>query len=132
MENLLIFDGVCHFCTQSVLFILRHESDETLRFIPLQSSTGSRLMQELGLDPRDAETFVLIVDNEAFVKSDAAIRLSGYLRGGWKLLGVFRIVPRPIRDWAYGMFARNRYRWFGRYDRCMVPSMEIRDRFVID
>ena len=89
-------------------------------------------MQELGLDPRDAETFVLIVDNEAFVKSDAAIRLSGYLRGGWKLLRVFRIVPRPIRDWAYGVFARNRYRWFGRYDQCMVPSMEIRDRFVID
>ena len=89
-------------------------------------------MQELGLDPRDAETFVLIVDNEAFVKSDAAIRLSGYLRGGWKLLRVLRIVPRPIRDWAYGMFARNRYRWFGRHDQCMVPSVEIRDRFVID
>jgi len=89
-------------------------------------------MQELGLDPRDAETFVLIVDNEALVKSDAAIRLSKYLRGGWKLLSVFRIVPRPIRDWAYGIFARNRYRWFGRTDQCMVPSMEIRDRFVID
>ncbi len=89
-------------------------------------------MLELGLDPRDAETFVLIVDNEAFVKSNAAIRLSGYLRGGWKWLGVFRIVPRPIRDWVYGLIARNRYRWFGRYDQCMVPSMEIRDRFVID
>ncbi len=89
-------------------------------------------MRELGLDPRDAETFVLIVDNEAFIKSNAAIRLSGYLRGGWKLLGVLRIVPRPIRDWAYGIFARNRYRWFGRYDQCMVPSVEIRDRFVID
>ena len=89
-------------------------------------------MQELGLDPGDAETFVLIVDKEAFVKSDAAIRLSEYLRGGWKLLRVFRIVPRPIRDWAYGRFARNRYRWFGRTEQCMVPSVEIRDRFVID
>ena len=89
-------------------------------------------MQELGLDTRDAETFVLIVDNEAFVKSYAAIRLSKYLRGGWKLLSVFRIVPRPIRDWAYGILARNRYQWFGRTDQCMVPSTEIRDRFIID
>ena len=89
-------------------------------------------MQELGLDPSDAETFVLIYDDEVFVKSDAAIKLSGYLQGGWKLLSLFRIIPRPIRDWAYGVLARNRYRWFGRYDQCMVPSEEIRDRFVVD
>ena len=89
-------------------------------------------MQELGIDPGDAETFVLICDDEAFVKSDAAIKLSGYLQGGWKLLGLFRIIPRPIRDWAYGVLARNRYRWFGRHNQYMVPSAQIRDRFVVD
>ena len=89
-------------------------------------------MHELGLNPMNAETFVLLSDGEVFVKSDAAIKLAGYLQGGWRMLQVFRFIPRPIRDWGYGVLARNRYRWFGRYDQCMVPSAEIRDRFIID
>lgn len=132
LDNLIIFDGVCNLCTKSVHFILRHESGQVLRFTPLQSSTGSSIMQELGLNPMDAETFVLLSDGNVFVRSDAAIRLSGYLRGGWRFLGLFRVIPRPIRDWAYGLIARNRYRWFGRYEHCMVPSAQIRDRFIND
>ncbi len=87
-------------------------------------------MRNLGLDPEDAKTFVLMADGKAYVKSDAAIRLSRHFRGGWKLLGAFRIIPRPIRDWAYDIVARNRYRWFGRFDTCMVPTPELRARFI--
>ena len=115
-----------------MLFVLRHEAGPILRFTPLQSTTGSAIMRDLGIDPMDAETFVLLSDGKVFVQSDAAIKLSGYLRGGWKTLRLLRIIPRPIRDWAYGILARNRYRWFGRYDQCMVPSAEIRDRFIND
>jgi predicted DCC family thiol-disulfide oxidoreductase YuxK len=132
LNNLVIFDGVCNFCTKSVQFILQHESDNVIRFAPLQSSTGSRLMRELGIDPEDAETFVFISDGKAFTKSDAALMLAQHLRGGWRILRVFRLLPRPVRDWAYGVLARNRYRWFGRYDKCMVPSPEFRERFIVD
>ena len=130
MNDVVVFDGVCNLCAFSVKFILEHEAGPTLRFAPLQSDEGSRLMREFGFSPEDAKTFVLVADGKPHVKSDAAIRVAGYLRGGWKLLRLVRIVPRPVRDWAYDLVARNRYRWFVRTDSCMVPTPELRARFV--
>jgi predicted DCC family thiol-disulfide oxidoreductase YuxK len=130
LDNVVIFDGVCNLCTHSVRFILDHEAAPTLRFTPLQSPAGARALRELGFDPEDAKTFVLIADAKVYVKSDAAIRVSGYFRGAWKLLGAIKIIPRSIRDWAYDVVARNRYRWFGRVDTCMVPSPDLRARFI--
>jgi predicted DCC family thiol-disulfide oxidoreductase YuxK len=88
------------------------------------------MMREFGLSPDDAKTFVLVTGGTSHMKSDAAIRVATYLRGGWKLLGAVRVVPRPLRDWAYDVVARNRYRWFGRAESCMVPTPELRARFV--
>jgi len=132
LDNLVVFDGVCHFCTKLVQFVLRHESDHVLRFAPMQSTTGSRILRELGIDPEDAQTFVVISGGEALIKSDAALSLMNHLRGGWKALRILGVLPRPMRDWAYGVVARNRYRWFGRFDQCMVPSPEVQDRFITD
>ena len=129
-DNLVIFDGVCNLCTHSVHFILEHEKEPLFQFAPVQSATGSRLMRELGLDPDDAETFVFIADGRAFLRSDAAIRIAPHLRGAWRWLGAVKIVPRPLRDWLYDLVARNRYRWFGRTDTCMVPTKDIRARFI--
>jgi predicted DCC family thiol-disulfide oxidoreductase YuxK len=89
-----------------------------------------RLMQEFGIDPTQMRTFVVIADGRAYVRSDAAIRVARFLRGAWKLLGVIKIVPRPIRDCAYDVVARNRYRWFGRHDACIAPTPELRRRFM--
>ena len=89
-----------------------------------------RLMQEFGIDPTQMKTFVVIADGRAYVRSDAAIRVVRFLRGAWKLLGVVGIVPRPVRDWAYDVLARNRYRWFGRHDACLAPTPELRNRFL--
>jgi len=89
-------------------------------------------MRELGLDPEDAKTFVVIANGTAYTKSDAAIILSRHFRAPWRWLAAVRIIPRPVRDWVYGLFARNRYRWFGRTDECMVPTTEITSRFVED
>ena len=89
-----------------------------------------RLMQEFGIDPTQMGTFVVIADGRAYVRSDAAIRVARFLRGTWKLLGLVSIVPRPIRDYAYDVVARNRYRWFGRHDACIVPTPELRKRFI--
>jgi predicted DCC family thiol-disulfide oxidoreductase YuxK len=132
LNNLVIFDGVCNFCTKSIRFILRHEADNIIKFTPLQSLTGSKLMREFGVDPNNAETFIFVSDGRALTKSDAALALANHLRGGWRIVRVFRFLPRSVRDRAYGILARNRYRWFGRYDTCMVPSPEIRDRFIND
>src|SRR5262245_41275210 len=116
---LVIFDGVCNFCIGSVNFILRHEAGPELQFAPVQSGTGTRMVQELGFDPADAKTFVMVEEGRAYVRSAAAIRVSRYLRWPWRALGVVWIIPSPIRDWAYNLVATNRYRWFGRKDTCM-------------
>jgi predicted DCC family thiol-disulfide oxidoreductase YuxK len=132
MSEIMIFDGVCHLCAHSVNFILAHESAPRLRFVPLQSPAGARLMREHGFSVEDAQTFVLVIDSESFVRSEAAIRVSRYLRNPWRQLGAIRVLPRALRDWAYDVVARNRYRWFGRADVCMVPTAEVRSRFIID
>jgi predicted DCC family thiol-disulfide oxidoreductase YuxK len=96
----------------------------------LQSPAGARMLRDFGFSPEDAKTFVLVVDGKPYVKSDAAIRVARYLRGGWRALGLIRVVPRSVRDWAYDAVARNRYRWFGRAEACMVPTPETRARFL--
>jgi predicted DCC family thiol-disulfide oxidoreductase YuxK len=129
---LVVFDGVCNLCVGSVKFVLAHESAPTLTFASIQSARGSRLVRELGFDPDDAKTFVLVEDGVAFVRSDAAIRLARYLRPPWPWLSALRVIPRPIRNWGYDRIAANRYRWFGRREACMMPTPELKRRFVDD
>lgn len=130
MPDIVVFDGVCNLCTRSVQFIVRHEAAPLLRFAPLQSPAGARLLQTFGFSPEDAKTFVLIANGRPYVKSDAAIRIAKRLRGAWKLVGLVRVIPPPVRNWIYDVVARNRYRWFGRTDACMVPTPELQARFL--
>jgi predicted DCC family thiol-disulfide oxidoreductase YuxK len=130
LSDIVIFDGLCNLCVRSVKFIINHETDQSLRFTPLQSPAGARLLREFGFDPEDAKSFVLVADRKPYVKSDAAIRVARHLRGGWRLIGAIKIIPRPIRNWTYDVIARNRYRWFGRSEACMVPTPELLSRFV--
>src|SRR5262245_61654778 len=110
MSAIMIFDGVCVLCERSVQFILAHESAPTIRFVPLQSPAGARMMREHGFSAEDAKTFVLVVDGRSYVRSEAAIRVARYLRRPWSMLGIVRVFPRGLRDWAYNLVARNRYR----------------------
>jgi predicted DCC family thiol-disulfide oxidoreductase YuxK len=132
MNDVVIFDGVCKLCTHSVAFILRHEAAPALRFAPMQSPAGRHLMEQFGIDPTQMKTFVVIADGRAYLRSDAAIRISRFFRGAWRWLGIVKIVPRPIRDYVYDVVARNRYRWFGRHDACIVPTPELQARFLAE
>jgi len=132
VDGLLLFDGECKFCSGVVGFVLHHESDRRLRFAAVQSAAGSRELRRLGLAPDEVDTFVLLLNDHAYFRSEAAIRLAGMLRWPWSLVRYLRVLPRSLRDRAYDVLARNRYRWFGRYDRCMIPGPDVRDRFVSD
>jgi len=131
-SDIVIFDGTCNFCAGSVNFILRHEAQPDLLFAPLQSAAGARLLRQHAFDPDDARTFVLVSNGTAYTKSAASIRVAGHFRGAWKWLAALRVVPRPLRDRAYDVFARNRYRWFGRRETCMLPTPELRARFLLE
>jgi predicted DCC family thiol-disulfide oxidoreductase YuxK len=132
VSDVVIFDGVCNLCTQSVKFILKHESEPRFQFSPLQSPAGSRILAEHGFSAANVATFVLVSEGKVYTRSAAALRIARHLRGAWPLLRFFGIVPRPLRDMLYDYIARNRYSWFGKTESCLVPTPELRARFRYD
>ena len=129
-NNLVLFDGVCNVCNASVQFILRHDQREVFSFAPIQSELGQKIFRAHGLDPADAQTFMVVTGGRVWLRSDAALEIARQFGGGWRLFGVFRIIPRAVRDWLYSLLARNRYRLFGRREACMIPTPEVRKRFL--
>jgi predicted DCC family thiol-disulfide oxidoreductase YuxK len=130
VPNLILFDGVCNLCSASVQFVIRHDSAAKFRFAAIQSEIGREIFQRHGLDPANLQTFVFITDGRIFLRSDAAIEVVARFGGAWKLLRVFSLVPRSVRDAIYSFIAQNRYRWFGRQEVCMTPTPEIKERFL--
>lgn len=126
----MLFDGVCNFCNGAVRFLVPRDPGGRLRFAALQSEPGAEIQRRFGLDPAEIDTVVLVEGDRCFRKSDAALRIARHLSGAWPLLALLRVVPRPLRDWAYDRFAERRYRWFGRSDDCLVPTPELRERFL--
>ncbi|MCU0352624.1 MAG: thiol-disulfide oxidoreductase DCC family protein [Cytophagales bacterium] len=127
---ILLFDGECNLCNGAVQFVLTHEQDNRIRFASLQSATGQQLLERFGLPTRTYESFVLVDGDRYFTESTAALRVTRYLKGGWKWLHAFIVVPKPVRDWVYRIVARNRYRWFGRQESCWLPTPEFSGRFL--
>lgn len=126
---IVLFDGVCNFCDAAVNLIISRDKAGVFRFAPLQSDAGRELVAKYEI-PADVDSVILVDDGRAFLHSDAAIRIAQKLGGGWKLLTAFAILPRFVRDWFYRLFAKYRYRLFGKKDACMMPTPEIRGRFL--
>jgi predicted DCC family thiol-disulfide oxidoreductase YuxK len=131
----LLYDGVCGFCNKSVQLILDHDRRGTMRFAALQSDYGLAAI-ERHPELRSVDSVVFVetspdVDEErVYVRSGAALKIAAYLGGFWKVFLAARVIPRPVRDYLYDLFARNRYRFFGKYDTCMLPPPEVRSRFI--
>lgn len=127
---IFLFDGVCNFCNDGVNFIIRHDHEGKFRFASLQSEAGQALLAKHGLSDLPLSTMVMIDGGRAYVNSDGVLHTAKRLGGIFALATGLLIIPRPLRDWAYGLFARNRYRLFGRAEQCMVPTPEVRQRFL--
>lgn len=128
--KVIVFDGVCLLCSRSVAFVLAHDRQNQFRFATLQSATGKALLIRHGLDPEDPDSFLLADGAAGYANSDAIIRVVTALGGAWRLVALFRLIPRLLRDRFYRWIARNRYRWFGRRAVCVVPSPEMLGRFL--
>jgi predicted DCC family thiol-disulfide oxidoreductase YuxK len=112
--------------------ILDHDKRKEMRFAPLQSDYGRQVIARHP-ELKNADSIVFVEQGSServFIRSDAALRVAGYLGGAWKLLLMFRIIPRPIRDFFYDLVAKYRYKLFGKYDSCMLPSPDVRSRFL--
>ncbi len=127
--NLLLFDGICHLCQHTVQLVLAHDKKGVIHFCSIQSELGSRLYREHGLNPEQPHSLLLLTPNGAFIESDAGLEVARLL-GGWRrLLLMFKIVPKGLRDAVYRWVSRNRYRWFGRDVQCWLPRPEWKGRF---
>jgi predicted DCC family thiol-disulfide oxidoreductase YuxK len=128
---IVLFDGLCNFCSYWPAFIIKRDPRGIFKFASLQSEIGRKIYAGHGLNPDDLESFMVLTPAGPKVRSDGTIAIALGLGGLWKFGGlVLRLVPRPLRDWGYGVFARNRYRLFGKRDSCLVPTPEIRARFL--
>lgn len=130
MSAIILFDGVCNFCNASVNFVIARDRAGYFKFAPLQSEIGEDVIERHGIDTTETDSVILVEDNFAYTHSTAALRIARRLDGLWSWLFLFIVIPRPIRDVFYRLFARYRYRLFGRQDACMMPTPDIRDRFL--
>ena len=129
MSSIVLFDGVCNFCNGSVNFIIRHDREGRFKFAPLQSSVGEELQEKYGIGD-DIDSIILIQNDKAYTHSTAALRIARTLGGIWSLAYALIIIPAPIRDHLYKLFAKYRYQWFGKMDACMIPTPDVRARFL--
>ena len=128
-DDVILYDGVCIFCSRWVRFVMARDVAARFRFTPIQSPYGARLARTLGINPDDPDTNAVIHGGAAYVKSDAALTVLSCLPR-WSWVRVLFAVPRPLRDAVYNVVAKNRYRIFGKYDACFVPDAELRARVI--
>jgi predicted DCC family thiol-disulfide oxidoreductase YuxK len=133
--HLVLYDGVCGLCNRLLQFLLRHDHRRVFRFAALQSHVGRTIVERSGGNPGDLNSFYVVADyqtaaSRVYTRSNAALFVAGELGWPWKAARCMRFVPAGMRDRAYDVVAKSRYRLFGRYDRCRIPSPESRSRFI--
>ncbi|CEO41081.1 thiol-disulfide oxidoreductase DCC family protein [Photobacterium kishitanii] len=129
-KNIVIFDGICHLCESSVLFIIKRDPQRLFSFCSAQSATGVYLQQRYQIDALKNETVVLISNGVVFERSNAIFAISELLGGKWRYFSLLKYIPVFIRDFIYKKIAKNRYALFGKHSQCLLPTADINDRFI--
>jgi predicted DCC family thiol-disulfide oxidoreductase YuxK len=129
-HSIILFDGVCNLCNGAVQFIIKRDNKNQFLFASLQSQEGKQILEEHNFTVNKANSFFLFENGKLFYRSTAALKVIKKLSGLWPLLYGFIIVPKFIRDGVYNWIAKNRYRWFGRKDECMIPTPELNAKFL--
>lgn len=126
----ILFDGICNFCNAGVNFIIRQDKKKVFRFAALQSGAGQRLLQQYNLPKEGFDSFILIDNGKAYKKSTAGIKVYGKLSWYWKWTQLGWIAPPFLRNAVYDFIAKNRYKWFGKKEACMIPTPDTKNRFL--
>ncbi|MBC7382015.1 MAG: thiol-disulfide oxidoreductase DCC family protein [Bacteroidia bacterium] len=129
MRQIILFDGVCNLCDSAVQFLIRNDFKKSLMFASLQSESGKALLNEFSL-LSDLSTLVYIKGDKAYIKSAAVLEVVSDLKGIWVIFKILKLIPKPVRDLVYDKVARARYKWFGKKEQCMIPTPELKKRFL--
>ena len=130
-KKLILFDGVCNLCNDAVLKIIKHDKKDIFLFTALQSNIGKNIINELGIDSAKIDSIILYIPGENyFIKSEAALNIANEFQGFWKLFQILKVFLLFFNDFFYDFIARNRYRWFGRKEQCMIPTKKLNSKFL--
>jgi len=128
--NIVLFDGICNLCNHIVDFLIDRDSKKRFRFASLQSDIGQKIVKKFNLATIEVYTIILVEGEKCYTKSTAVLRIAKMLKAPWPILFGFIIIPRFFRDALYNIISKRRYRWFGKMDKCRIPTEELRDRFL--
>lgn len=130
-KKIILFDGVCNLCNSSVQFIIKHDTKDVFRFVALQSELGQEILNHIGINPTNIDSIVLYEPGISYYyKSTAAIEIARSLGGFFHFGTLFRIIPTGIRNQLYDYIAKNRYKWYGKKESCMIPTKELKNKFL--
>ena len=129
-KPIILFDGYCNLCNASVNFIIRRDRKDLFRFATFQSDAGKEIAKKLGIENIVSDTIILYRHGKIYTRSTAAIIISSKLSGLWPILYIFIVIPPPLRNGVYNLISRNRYKWFGRKENCMMPTKETLEKFI--
>ena len=129
-HKIILFDGVCNLCNRSVVFVIKHDKKNRFKFAPLQSEIGEQLIAKHRIDTSKTDSIILVDGDRHYIRSTAALRIAKNLSGGWPLLYTCIIIPNFIRNWIYDYIAKNRYKWYGKRESCMIPTPELKAKFL--
>ncbi len=129
-KSIVLFDGVCGLCNSSVNYIIDHDHKDAFRFAPIQSEIAKKLLEPHGISNETLNSIILIHKNKVYQKSDAVLIIVRYLKGISKVLVLGYVVPRFLRNILYDFIAKRRYKWFGKYDACRMPTPEMKAKFL--
>jgi len=129
-HSIILFDGVCNLCNSSINFVIKRDKNDVFKFGALQEEPGISLLKKYGINTLDTDSIILIENGKAYIKSTAALKVAKKLSAAWPLLYGFIIIPTFIRNWVYNYVAKNRYKWYGKKDSCMIPTPALREKFL--
>ena len=131
-SKILLFDGVCNLCNGSVLFVIKRDKKKQIRYAAIQSKQGKMLMEKYGIEEAYLGSLIFIDEGKVYLRSTGALRLCKYLNGLWPMLYLLVIIPPFIRNFFYNTISKYRYKLFGKYETCMVPTNELKSLFLDD
>lgn len=130
-KKVILFDGICNLCNNTVNMVIKQDKKNTFLFASLQSDTGKKILTDLKIDSSKMDSIILYDPSIAYyTKSSAALKIMNDLGGWWKITQIFWVFPAPLRNVIYDLIARNRYRWFGKKEQCMIPTPELKSKFL--
>jgi predicted DCC family thiol-disulfide oxidoreductase YuxK len=130
-KKIILFDGVCNLCEASIVYVIKHDKKDIFRFVPLQSDLGQRIVKHIGINTNHIDSVILYEPGVAYYyKSSAVVEIAKGLSGIFTWFTLFQILPTVLRDYVYDYVAKNRYKWYGKKQECLVPNKEVVSKFL--